>query len=114
MELGCEREEDVPSHICVSKPGDLTVFDQGCFHAAFGGSAGRRMCAAVFYLVPRNEREERALRARALVNNAAYYEPSRRFMRRGYDARWVANEGGSARRAKWVAHLREFGFDLAA
>ena len=57
----------MPCHVCVSRPGDLTVFDQGCFHAAFGGEAGRRMCAAVFYLLPRNADEEEML---DLVPNA--------------------------------------------
>jgi ectoine hydroxylase-related dioxygenase (phytanoyl-CoA dioxygenase family) len=109
-ELGCEREEDVPCHVCVSEPGDLVVFDQGCFHAAFGGSAGRRMCAAVFYLVPRTEREECALRARAEVNNAAL--ASQQIP--GYHAAWVANEAGSERRAKWISCLHEYGFDLGA
>lgn len=109
-EFGCEREEDVPCHVCVSEPGDLVVFDQGCFHAAFGGSAGRRMCAAVFYLVPRTEREECALRARAEVNNAALASQQTP----GYYASWVANEVGSERRAKWISCLREYGFDLGA
>ena len=112
-ELGCQREEDVPCHVCATEPGDVIVFDQGCFHAAFGGAAGRRMCSAVFYLVPRNETEDAALRARAVVNNAAYYEPSRRFQRRGYDANWIANDGHSERRAKWISCLRRYGFDLA-
>ena len=105
----------MPCHVCVSAPGDLTVFDQGCFHAAFGGNAGRRMCAGVFYLVPRNEREERSLRARAQVNNAAYYDDERRAQgRRAYYDPWVANEGGHPLRAKWISCLREYGFDLEA
>ena len=101
----------MPCHVCVSRPGDLTVFDQGCFHAAFGGEAGRRMCAAVFYLLPRNVDEEEMLRSRAVVNNNALDgHPGGP----GYDADWVRNPGGSVRRAKWIDALREFGFDVGS
>ncbi len=108
-EFGCEREEDVPCHVCVSQPGDLTIFDQGCFHSAFGGGAGRRMCAAVFYLVPRDASEEEMLRSRAVVNNNAL---SGHPGGPGYHSSWVQNEGGSVRRARWIGALREYGFDL--
>jgi hypothetical protein len=82
--LGCARDEDIPAHVISSRPGDLTIFDQAAFHAAFGGGVGRRMvrrsssvhcalwwmssgsvccawlqCSCVFYLVPRTEEEDR-------------------------------------------------------
>ena len=110
-EFGYEREEDVPCHVCVSQPGDLTIFDQGCFHAAFGGGARRRMCAAVFYLVPRNATDEKMLRSRAAVNNNALHgHPGGP----GYHRDWTQNEGGSLRRARWIDALREYGFDLGS
>jgi|EP01046_Picozoa_sp_COSAG06_P006025 hypothetical protein len=69
------------------------------------------MCAAVFYLLPRNADEEEMLRSRAVVNNNALDgHPGGP----GYDADWVRNPGGSVRRAKWIDALREFGFDVGS
>ena len=95
-------------HVCQSEPGDLVIFDQRCFHAAFGGVDGRRMCSSVFYERPRTEEEVKKLTDRAAIVNAAI--ASTHPGRPAYGERWVANEAGSERRARWIGELRRLGF----
>ena len=42
----------IPSTVLESDPGDIVVFSQHCFHAAFGGRDGRRMVAATWASAP--------------------------------------------------------------
>ena len=43
---------EIPSTVLESNPGDIVVFSQHCFHAAFGGRDGRRMVAATWASAP--------------------------------------------------------------
>jgi len=64
-ELGLEMDEDeaifgvnpedLPSAPLESKPGDVVMFNQFCFHSAFGGKTGRRMFTMNFAEVPSTE-----------------------------------------------------------
>ena len=47
--------EDLPSAPLESNPGDVVMFNQYCFHSAFGGRTGRRMFTMNFAQLPTTE-----------------------------------------------------------
>ena len=101
--------DEVPSFVCESEPGDVVAFDMRCWHASCGGSNGRRMSTAVYYINPKTPVEEEGMRNRARTsrNTTAQY---RRPDDPKYDPHWLSNPDGNERRSRWIGRLREFGF----
>jgi ectoine hydroxylase-related dioxygenase (phytanoyl-CoA dioxygenase family) len=53
---------EIPCVALESEPGDVVVFDQGLFHASFGGKTGRRMFTLNFITKPEDEIDLERLR----------------------------------------------------
>ena len=106
---GGRELERIPSHTCASEPGDVVAFDVRCWHASFGGSAGRRMSTCVYYKNPETPAEEQAARNRAEGSRKAptqYNRPDDPL----FHPHWVANPQQSPLRQRWIARLEELGF----
>ena len=102
------RAEDIPCHVFSSEPGDLITFNQRTWHAAFGGYADRRTCTFNFYSDPRTVAEKEDLRSQA-----TYYQKSGKLLGTvgpQYHPWWLSNPDNSARRARWIEWLDEWGF----
>lgn len=99
----------IPSHICASEPVDVIAFDMRCWHASFGGSAGRRMSTCCYYKNPDTPEEEQAARKRAAGSRKApaqYHRPNDPL----FHPHWLANSQGSTLRQGWIDRLDELGF----
>ena len=82
LDLGDEaifgvNPEDLPSAPLESEPGDVVMFNQYCFHSAFGGKTGRRMFTMNFAEAPKTESDFDYFRnlyeGRAQVRKALQY-----------------------------------------
>jgi len=69
--------EDLPAAALESEPGDVVMFNQYCFHSAFGGKTGRRMFTMNFAESPRTESQSDYFRnlyeGRSQVRKALQY-----------------------------------------
>jgi len=102
------RGEDIPCYIFCSEPGDMVTFNQRTWHAAFGGYADRRTCTFNFYSNPKTAEEREDLRGQV-----AQYKESRKSLGTvgsQYHPWWLSNPKESARRARWIRWLEEWGF----
>ncbi len=101
--------EDIPCYIFTSQPGDVITFNMNVWHAAFGGYEDRRNCSLAFYSNPRTAQEEEDLRAQ--VDNAKNISPNMDLQdAQYYHPWWLSNPEGSARRARWIEWLDQWGF----
>ena len=101
---------DLPGHVCESQPGDVVAFDVRSWHASWGGSVDRRMCALVYYNNPKTPEEEDATRS---VFEWIRGTPPKFGLRDDYVLHhpdWIANAGGSPRRQRWIDRMRELGY----
>lgn len=102
------RAEDIPCYVFSSEPGDLITFNERTWHAAFGGYADRRTCTFNFISDPQTAAENEELRAQV-----AYYKESRKSLSTigpQFHPWWLSNPDDSARRARWIRWLDEWGF----
>ena len=105
--------EQIPDFVCASQPGDTIAFDMRCWHASFGGSAGRRMGTLCYYKNPDTPEQEQTARERAEKNRK--YAAQQEFAPVQYDPDWLANPEQSPLRQRWINRLQELGFlDAAA
>lgn len=100
--------EDIPCHVFSSEPGDLITFNERTWHGAFGSYADRRTCTFNFFSDPQSAAEKTDLRAQV----ASYKESRTALGTTGgqYDPWWLSNPDNSARRARWIRSLDEWGF----
>lgn len=118
---------EVPAQACVTRPGDVIVFDLRVWHASWGGSPRRRMCSFTYFGAGRTEEERDGLRrVGAQLRKESLYRELRRqreWMRATsssladenrtpapqYSPAWLANTAGSERRARWIDELQDWG-----
>ncbi len=98
--------EDIPCYIFSSQPGDVIIFNQNTWHAAYGTFEYRRTCTFNFICNPKTAEEKAEFHAMAgsfsfkdLPVQGPQCHPE-----------WLANPEGSARRARWIKKLEEWGF----
>ncbi len=98
--------EDIPCYIFSSQPGDVIIFSQNTWHAAYGTFEYRRTCTFNFICNPKTTEEKAEFHAMAgsfsfkdLPVQGPQCHPE-----------WLANLKGSARRARWIKKLEEWGF----
>ncbi len=102
------RGEDIPSYIFCSQPGDVITFNMNVWHAAFGGYEDRRNCSFGFYSNPKSAQEEEDLHAQ--VENAKGVKNGLTMSSQYYHPWWLDNPESSARRARWIKWLDNWGF----
>ncbi len=97
---------DIPCYIFSSQPGDVIIFNQNTWHAAYGTLDYRRTCTFNFICNPKTAEEKAEFHAMAgsfsfkdLPVQGPQCHPE-----------WLANPEGSARRARWIKKLEEWGF----
>jgi len=111
----------VPAVVLNSHPGDVIAYDMRLWHASAHGEPGRRAAAVMYYHNPKSPEEiataqqmDRLSRAhlRDFRKGARAEEASGpgTFVNPMFDERWIENRANSARRARWIARLREIGF----
>ena len=90
---------DIPGFPIESRPGDVVVFNQVCWHSSFGGHAGRRMLALSLIAAPSAD------------EHVAYLRKTHAKMRFGYrpTRSWVNSDRPRIR--GMVATLLELGFE---
>ena len=100
--------EDIPSYIFSSQPGDLIMFNQRTWHAAFGGYEDRRTCTYNFYKNPKTSEEKESLHKQLEVarKNIKFLGT----VGQQYHPWWLENPEGNPRRARWIQALKEWGF----
>lgn len=106
------RGEDIPSYIFSSQPGDLIMFNQRTWHAAFGGYEDRRTCTFNFYQNPKS-REEKATMREQVDALSSWTSKNKEFQERvgsQYDPWWLENPENNPRRERWIKWLEEWGF----
>lgn len=106
------RGEDVASYIFSSQPGDLIMFNQRTWHAAFGGYEDRRTCTFNFYQNPKSPEEKASMRKliEAIRSSA---NKNKKFLNKvgsQYDSWWLENPEKKPRRARWIKWLEDWGF----
>lgn len=100
---------DAPAAVLPTDPGDMIAFDMRIWHGSCGG-VDRSESSVTYYNEPRSEAEEEALRLRARTNIEILLDefgPRRDYF---YSKAWIANEGGSDLRARWIDRLQEIGY----
>ena len=100
---------DIPCYIFSSSPGDVIIFNQNTWHAAYGTFEYRRTCTFNFICNPKTVEE------RAEFNAMAEQAGIRSFKELPVQGpqchpEWLGNPEGSARRARWIEKLEEWGF----
>lgn len=102
------RGEDIPSYAFCSQPGDLIMFNQRLWHAAFGGYEDRRTCTYNFYQNPKSAKEKEVMHKQLEVarNNIKYLGT----VGPQYHPWWLENPEGNPRRARWIKFLNDWGF----
>ena len=106
------RGEDVPSYIFCSQPGDLIMFNQRTWHAAFGGFDDRRTCTFNFYQNPKSPEEKASMR-KQVDAISSWTSKNKEFQERvgsQYDPWWLENPEKNPRRERWIKWLKEWGF----
>ena len=106
------RGEDIPSYIFNSQPGDLIMFNQRTWHAAFGGYEDRRTCTYNFYQNPRSPEEKASMR-KQVDAISSWTSKNNKFQERvgsQYDPWWLENPEKNPRRERWIKWLEEWGF----
>lgn len=66
---------DLPAFAIESQPGDVVVFNQVCWHASFGGHAGRRMLALSLIAAPSTDEHVAYLKRTYAGMKTAYHPP---------------------------------------
>lgn len=99
---------DIPCYIFSSQPGDVIIFNQNTWHAAYGTFEYRRTCTFNFICNPKTDEEK------AEFNSMAKQAGNRSFKEMPVQGpqchpQWLANPGGSARRSRWIKKLEEWG-----
>jgi len=97
---------DIPAHICKSEPGDVIAFDFRIWHASWGGTTDRRMCALNYYKTPKTEEEEGAVIELAEITK----ENEARFLNPHYHPDWLKNSEGNVRRQRWIDWLHHYNY----
>jgi len=106
------RGEDIPSYIFNSQPGDLIMFNQRTWHAAFGGYEDRRTCTYNFYQNPESD-EEKAEMRKQIDAQRSWTSKNKKIQERvgsQYDPSWLANSENNPRRERWIKWLEAWGF----
>ena len=100
---------EVPGTALATEPGDAIAFNIRTWHGSVGGSNNRRSLNIDVFRNPRNPSEVYALNQLGKGHAMATldYGTARPF---NYSRAYLANAGGSAARARWVARLREIGY----
>ena len=101
------RAEEIPGHVFCSQPGDLIMFNQRTWHAALGGYQDRRTCTFNFCRNPRTAAEQEDLRA--YVDGFKGFRKLLGTQGPQFHPWWLANPRASARRARWIKWLEEWG-----
>ncbi len=97
---------DIPAHVCKSEPGDVIAFDFRMWHAAWGGSKDRRMCALNYYKNPKTQEEIVAAKELAVISN----KNESRFKEPHFDPYWLENAEGNVRRQRWIDWLHHYNY----
>ncbi len=100
--------EDIPCYVFSSNPGDVIIFNQMTWHAAFGGYRDRRSCTFNFYGTPRTP--EAAASMRKVVEHIPDIKKYLGTVGLQYHPWWLENPENSPRRARWIRCLEEWGF----
>jgi ectoine hydroxylase-related dioxygenase (phytanoyl-CoA dioxygenase family) len=99
---------EIPSYPLESEPGDVVVFNQGLWHASYGGKSGRRMFTLNFGAKPQTEADYDNLR-RTYHNNLTNISKMQRTQTgRVYTDSFLGSE--APRIHSVVAELVEMGF----
>lgn len=103
------RGEDIPCYIFSSQPGDIIIFNQSTWHAAYGTSDYRRTCTFNFIGNPKTVEESQELHS--MVERAGKHS-FKELPVQGPQChpQWLANSEGNIRRARWINKLRKLGF----
>ena len=88
--------------------GDVIIFNQLTWHAAFGGYRDRRTCTFNFYGAPRTP--EAAESMRKVVEHIPEIKKNLGTVGLQYHPWWLANPENNPRRARWISWLEEWGF----
>ena len=98
----------LPSVVVESEPGDVIAFEMPLLHSSFGGAAGRRLGATVYWYPSPTEAQAEARRkeVRAIHSNhkrmfefpldEPYCHPD-----------WIAGATGNPVRSRWVEYLKD-------
>ena len=97
---------NIPAHICKSDPGDVIAFDFRIWHAAWGGTTDRRMCALNYYKNPKTQEEEVAAKELAMISN----KNESRFKNPHFHPYWLENVEGNPRRQRWIEWLHHYNY----
>jgi Phytanoyl-CoA dioxygenase (PhyH) len=98
---------DIPSHPIESRPGDVVLFNQNLWHAAYGGRVGRRMFTLNFGAKPTEESDFAHLRAVYERNLQFVQELQHEQVGRIYTDEFLQND--SPRIQSMVAPIRAMG-----
>lgn len=98
--------EDIPSYIFSSQPGDVIIFNQNTWHAAYGTFEYRRTCTFNFISNPKTAEEKAEFHTMA----GSFSFKDLPVMGPQCHPQWLANPEGSARRTRWIKKLEEWGF----
>ena len=106
------RGEDIPSYIFSSQPGDLIMFNQRTWHAAFGGYEDRRTCTYNFYQNPKSAEEKESLNNQIELHRSYTSKDKKNIEKIGsqYHPWWLENPENNPRRKRWIKWLEEWGF----
>ncbi len=112
LEEGDLLGEDIPSYIFSSQPGDLIMFNQRTWHAAFGGYEDRRTCTYNFYQNPKSPEEKESLNNQIELLRS-YTSKGKKIIEKigsQYHPWWLENPENNPRRERWIKWLDEWGF----
>ena len=93
--------ETLPAFVFESEPGDVLAFNVGLWHAAFGGSSGRRQGVIVYYENPNTPAATTAVIEQMRGNHKLYAEQGRAL----YGPQWRTVE--NRRHQGWLQRLAE-------
>lgn len=107
LHLSGKTVGDFPCYVCTTDPGDVIVFDLRLWHASWRGGS-RYLVSSDFHAYPTSAEERDAeITFRDLHRGSmqTYMSPQPQ-----YGPEWLSNIRGSARRARWITTLDEFGY----
>jgi len=95
------RPDEMPAHVCETKPGDVVAFQHALWHASFHGGAFRRMLEINYYADPATPEAVRSFAIQMRRNHTPSAERGQHL----YPRSWRSST--KPRHRAWIARLQE-------
>lgn len=102
------RGEEIPCYIFNSNPGDLIMFSEFLWHAAYSSFNDRRLCHFNFYRNPKTPEQIESMKKEVGKLNKTESEQTIEGLQ--YHPWWLKNPKNNPRRKRWISWLKDWGF----